>query len=457
MFKRIKRIHFIGIGGAGMSGIAEVLLNLGYKITGSDIKDSPVVQRLKKLGAEVFIGHKSSNVKNIQVVVVSTAINKTNPEIVVAEKNKIPVIPRIEMLAELARLKYAITIAGTHGKTTTTSMVGMVLSTAGFDPTLVVGGRVHGIDTGAKLGYGEYLVAEADESDGSFLKLNPTVAIVTNIDDDHLDYYHTFSKLKSSFVEYLNNVPFYGCDIVCADDLVIRTLYNKLNRKVFTYGLDNKQNSLDFTATNVKFSLHGNEYIAWHKTKKLGKIKLNLIGYHNVQNSLAAVATGITLDIKFKDIQLALEQFHGTERRLQFMGERRGITFIDDYGHHPTEVKATISAIRNAYGNNRRLVAVFQPHRYTRTKFVSHKFGAAFKLSDIVILTDIYPAGEKQIKGVTSDLVRQSLIKSSVDTKLVPKSRIVSTTIELIKPGHIGITLGAGDICKYNHLIQAGL
>ncbi|MFA5857932.1 MAG: UDP-N-acetylmuramate--L-alanine ligase [Elusimicrobiota bacterium] len=457
MFEKIKRIHFVGIGGAGMSGIAEVLLNLGYIVTGSDIKDSTVVQRLKKCGAKVLIGHKGSNIGAAQVVVVSTAIDRSNPEVLAAERLKVPVIPRIEMLAEIARLKYAVTIAGTHGKTTTTSMIGMVLSAAGLDPTLVVGGRVRGIDTGAKLGHGEYIVAEADESDGSFLRLNPTIAIVTNIDDDHLDYYHTFTRLKSSFVEYLNNVPFYGCDIICTDNAVVRSVIPKLHRKVYTYGLESQKYSVDFTAEDIRYTTRGAEYVAVYKNKKIGRVSLNLMGAHNVTNSLAAVATGTVLDVKFKKIQSALEDFRGTERRMQFMGERKGVTFIDDYGHHPTEVRATVSALSQSMKKGKRLFVIFQPHRYSRTQLLAEKFGPAFKQAGFVVLTDIYAAGEKPIKGITSDIIYKSLQKAKVDTLYVPLERVVIEVVKLVREGDVVLTLGAGDIFKYNHLIQAAL
>ena len=362
MFKNIRHIHFVGIGGSGMSGIAEVLINLGYLVTGSDLQKGAVVQRLENLGAKIFIGHKASNTADADVVVTSTAVSSKNSEVLQAHKDNIPVIPRIEMLAELARLKYTIAIAGTHGKTTTASLVGQVLKECGQDPTVIVGGRLKAVGTGGVLGKGDYLVAEADESDGSFLKLNPTIAVVTNIDDDHLDYYGTSSNIDGAFQIFTNLVPFYGINIVCGDDPRIQKMLPSIKRRVETYGFG-KRNTYQ-AAEIIQTEVHTRFHVL-HNGRKLGTVSIALPGRHNVLNALAAVAVGLKVNLNFNQIARSLEQFEGVGRRMEFKGSANGITIIDDYGHHPTEIKATLSAIKERWPKSR-LVVAFQPHRSAR-------------------------------------------------------------------------------------------
>ena len=441
MFKKIQHIHFVGIGGSGMSGIAEVLLTLGYKVSGSDLKKTDVTEHLQKLGAKVSIGHKGENIEGANVVVTSTAVDQNNPEVVSARENKIPVIPRIEMLAELARLKYAVTIAGTHGKTTTTSLASLVLAKGGLDPTVVIGGRLKNLKSGAKLGRGEYLVAEADESDGSFLKLSPTIAVVTNIDNDHLDYYGTMENIKAAFIKHINSVPFYGCSIVCSDDANVRGIMPQIKRRCLTYGL---QNTPDYTAKEIKAVGFGHEFDVYNNEKKLGRIRLNVPGIHNVLNALAAIAVGVELGVSFKDITAALVEYAGVGRRLEIKGDKNGVLVIDDYGHHPTEIRATLGAIKSSWPD-RRLITLFQPHRYTRTLSLSKEFGDALKLSDDVRLLEIYSAGEKPIEGVSNKLIFDNMKDKGVRVEYFESAeRLLSQ----LKPGDIVLTLGAGDVWK---------
>lgn len=441
MFKKIQNIHFVGIGGVGMSGIAEVLLSLGYKVSGSDIKKSDITEHLKKLGAEVYIGHDAKNVGTPQVVVTSSAVDGLNPEVVVSRERKIPVIPRVEMLAELARLKYTVTIAGTHGKTTTTSMTSLVLEYGGLGPTIVIGGRLKNIKSGAKLGKGDYLVAEADESDGSFLKLSPTIAVVTNIDNDHLDYYGTLENIKSSFKEHVNRVPFYGCAILCSDDLNAASIIPSIKRKYHTYGLTGNP---DFMAANVEAIDAGSRFSVLYNGKKLGDITLKVPGIHNILNSLAACAVGVELGIPFSSISAALGDYAGVGRRMEIKGEKNGILVIDDYGHHPTEIKATLAAVKSGWPK-RRLVVLFQPHRFSRTAHLYNEFGAAFGSADEIKLLDIYPAGEKPIPGVTSQLIFQSIKSHGQNVEYFSGPELLSRALS---PGDIVLTLGAGDVWK---------
>ncbi|MDD5021642.1 MAG: UDP-N-acetylmuramate--L-alanine ligase [Endomicrobiaceae bacterium] len=437
MFNRKQKIHFVGIGGSGMSGIAEVLLNLGHIVSGSDIKKTDVTQRLKQLGAKIYIGHNAKNVKKVDVVVTSTAIPKDNPEVLQAVKNKIIIIPRVEMLIELARLKYTITIAGTHGKTTTTSMTSMVLSK--LDPTIVIGGKLKHLKSGAKLGKGEYLIAEADESDGSFLKLSPVTTVVTNIDNDHLDYYGNMDNLKDAFVRHMNSVPFYGCAIICTDSPLIREVLPKLTRKYITYGLTGKP---DLNAKNIKVVKGNTEFQVIYKGKKLGKIVLKVPGRHNILNALASISVGLQYNISFANIKEALNNYGGVGRRIEIKGELNDITVIDDYGHHPTEIEATLSAIKHNW-KNRRLVVIFQPHRYTRTLNLYKEFGKSLTKANVVYVMDIYPASEKPIKGVTSDLI----IKSAVENKCnVFKFKNIKAVAAALKKGDILLTIGAGNV-----------
>lgn len=441
MFNKPQNIHFVGIGGSGMSGIAEVLINLGHRVSGSDLKKSETTDRLKSLGAKIFIGHNKKNIKNASVIVTSTAVHKDNPEVKEALKRKIPAIRRIEMLAELARLKYTIAVAGSHGKTTATSLVSLVLSEGGLDPTIIIGGRLKNLDTGAKLGQGQYLLAEADESDGSFLKLSPVITIVTNIDNDHLDYYKTMDNLKNAFVEHINSVPFYGAAIICADDKVVSEIIPKIARKYITYGLN--QNA-DLQARNIKISNNRNLFDAFYLGKKLGRIVLKVPGRHNVLNSLAATAVGIMLGIPFKKTAQALYSFDGVGRRLEVKGSKNGILIIDDYGHHPSEIKAVLKAVKDFWGK-RRLIVLFQPHRYTRTQLLFKDFGKSFENADIVRILDIYPAGEKPIKNISSSLILKETLKNKTDAS---KYEGAKDFLKILRAGDIVLTLGAGDIWK---------
>ncbi len=443
MFKTIQNIHFIGIGGSGMSGIAEVLLNLGYKVSGSDMKSTDVTERLVKLGAVIHYGHKAENASRAQVVVTSTAVQSSNPEVLYAREHKIPVIPRIEMLAEIARLKYTIAVAGTHGKTTTTSMTAGVLQEGGLDPTFIVGGKVLHLQSGAKVGGGDFMVAEADESDGSFLKLSPTIGIITNIDNDHLDYHKTFDKLKKAFVEFGNHIPFYGCMIVCLEDANVRAILPELKRRVVTYGFTEKA---DFCAADVKSDESGSEYTLIKNGKTLGRVKLTVSGKHNVLNSLAAAACGMEINVPFERITRALASFVSVGRRLEQRGTKNGALWIDDYGHHPTEVRATLAALREKF-RKKKLIVVFQPHRYSRTKILQKDFGRSFTDADLVLLMPIYAAGEKPIAGITSKCLVPLIKKAGTDVVLLNGDAAAEIRKHLT-PDSVVLTLGAGDVWK---------
>ncbi|MFH1541127.1 MAG: UDP-N-acetylmuramate--L-alanine ligase [Elusimicrobiota bacterium] len=442
--KKFKNIHFIGIGGSGMSGIAEVLLNLGFNVSGSDLKETDVTKRLSKLGAKIKIGHKKENIQDskIDVVVTSTAVTKDNPEVVTANLQKIPIIPRAEMLAELMRLKYSIAIAGCHGKTTVTSMTSLILANTGFDPTVVIGGKFNNFGTGAKLGKGEYLIAEADESDGSFLKLSPTFAVVTNIDNDHLDHYGILENIKNAFVQFINKIPFYGCAILCNDDENLKSIIPQITRKYYTYGFND---SADFKAENVETTNMGSKFDVSHHSKFLGNIELKTPGRHNVLNALASIVCGLELEIKFSKIAKALFDFNGVGRRLEKKGSYKDVVFIDDYGHHPTEIKATLSAIRSI-NPKKRLFVLFQPHRYTRTQSLKGQFGTAFDDADVIRVLDIYAASEKPILGISSQTIVDAIKKN--DGKDAGKFSDVDTISKEIKNGDVVITLGAGDVWK---------
>ena len=446
MIRKIQKVHFVGIGGSGMSGIAEVLINLGHKVSGSDLKMGDGAKRLKEMGADIFIGHHPKNIKTAETVVVSTAIEKNNPEVLAALKNKIPVIRRVEMLAELARLKYCVTIAGTHGKTTTTSMAALVLAKGGFDPTIVIGGRLKNLNSGARLGQGDYAVMEADESDGSFLKLSPAIAIVTNIDNDHLDYYGDMESLKNAFVEHINSIPFYGSAVLCLDDKNIAKIIKRVSKKYISYGLKGKP---DLKAQNIRTQKDCNVFNVTYKRKALGDIALRIPGIHNISNSLAAVGAGLLLGIPFKSIAEALYSFDGVGRRLEIKWDKNGITQIDDYGHHPTEVAAVIKAIKH-FWTDRRLVVLFQPHRYTRTQNLFKEFGASFKGADRVFVLDIYPAGEKPIKGISSELILKELAKNRIKAAKYPG---IKEAAKLLEPKDIVLTLGAGDVWKEGEIL----
>ncbi|MBI4396448.1 MAG: UDP-N-acetylmuramate--L-alanine ligase [Elusimicrobia bacterium] len=444
MFKKIKNIHFIGIGGSGMSGIAEVLLTLGYKVTGSDAKETEVTRRLASLGAALFIGHKAENVDGSHVVVTSTAIRPENPELRAALERKIPVIPRIEMLAELARLKYTIAVAGTHGKTTTTSLASLVLQAGGMDPTVVVGGRMHNMGTGARVGRGEFMVAEADESDGSFLKLSPTLAVVTNIDDDHLDYWGDMATLAKAFEIYANKVPFYGKVILGVDDQGSRRLQPLIRRPLITYGLAPEA---EIRAEDLRAADGRTTFTVKRGSETLGTVNWAVSGRHNVINSLAAVAVGLELEIPFSTIAEGLASFQGVGRRLEVKGEAGGVVVVDDYGHHPTEIEATLQAFRERWPS-RRSVVVFQPHRYSRTKILAQEFACCFNGADELILLDIYPAGESPIEGVNSDWLAENMRAKNLTVTRLPSNDPPALTA-FVRPGDAVLTLGAGDVWKW--------
>jgi UDP-N-acetylmuramate--alanine ligase len=437
----------IGIGGIGMSGIAEVLLAMNFKVSGSDRSLSEVTDRLASLGAEIYEGHSEQNLKDVDVVVYSSAVTLDNVEIQEALRRKIPVIKRSEMLAELMRLRYGIGIAGTHGKTTTTSMVGLVLLEAGFDPTVIVGGKLSGLGgTNARLGKGEFIVVEADEFDRSFLQLTPVIAAITTLEKEHLDIYKDLDDIKAAFVEFANKVPFYGFVVLCLDEEGLREILPQINRKVITYGTSAQA---DVRAYDISFSEIHSKFKVKYNGEFLGEIELNVPGIHNIKNSLVAVTIAKELGVDFSIIQSALKKFTGVYRRFEIKAEVDGIMVIDDYAHHPTEVSATLSAIRSGW--DRRVVAVFQPHLYTRTRDFYSDFAKAFLDSDVFICTDVYPAREVPIQGVTGQMITDAAEKFGHKNVIyVPdKNQIPDKLLEIVKPGDIVITMGAGDIWKF--------
>ncbi len=450
MFKKIKHIHFVGIGGIGMSGIAEVLINLEYKVSGSDMKESDTTERLRKLGGEISIGHRAENVTSPHVVVISSAVKNDNVEVVAAREKQIPVIPRAEMLAELMRLKYGVAIAGAHGKTTTTSMVATVLAAGGIDPTVVIGGKLNSLGTNAKLGQGEFLVAEADESDGSFLKLSPTIAVVTTIDAEHLDYYKDIDEIKEAFLTFINKVPFYGVSILCLDQPHIQALIPGVQKRYRTYGMSSQA---DYQAKEVSLKPLGSRFKVLHHNQDLGWFELSVPGVHNINNSLAAVAVARELDIEPDVIRKALKEFSGVQRRFQIKGEAAGVIVVDDYGHHPTEVKATLAAA--AAGLERRVVVVFQPHRYTRTQHLLEEFFTAFNQADKLFVLDIYAAGEKPLPGVSGQALYEGIKQHGHKdvTYLPEKEKAAAFVAKTLTKGDLLITLGAGDVWKVGEQI----
>jgi UDP-N-acetylmuramate--alanine ligase len=437
----VRRIHFVGIGGVGMSGIAEVLNNLGYKVSGSDSKSTETTRRLQAAGIRVHEGHAAAQAAGAQVVVVSSAVSQDNPEVAWARKRGVPVVLRAQMLAELGRMKKTVTVAGSHGKTTTTSLVSMALKEAGAGPTMIIGGRLKNIGSNAKLGIGEYLVAEADESDGSFLFLTPLVAVVTNIDNDHMDHYKTMDALKDAFVSHLARLPFYGAAVLCADDPVLESVRPRVTRPVVTFGF---APHADWRAKNARLGKDGSVCDVLFKGKKLLTLRLRVAGRHNVSNALAALATGHFLGFDLKRLARGLADFSGVGRRLDRLGAADGVEFVDDYGHHPTEVRATLAAVAGLW-KAKRVVVIFQPHRFTRTKLLSRDFGAAFKGADLVYVTDIYAAGEKPLPGVTSRLIVDAIRRNGV--KALPFPGALDAARDL-RPGDVVLTLGAGDVWK---------
>lgn len=447
MLKNFNKVHMIGIGGIGMSGIAEVLLAMNFKVSGSDKSLSEVTDRLASLGAEIYEGHSETNLKDVDVVVYSSAVTMDNVEIQEAIRRKIPVIKRSEMLAELMRLKYGIGIAGTHGKTTTTSMVGLVMLEAGFDPTVIVGGKLSGLGgTNARLGKGDFIVVEADEFDRSFLQLTPVIAVITTLEKEHLDIYRDLDDIKEAFIEFANKVPFYGFVVLCLDEEGLREILPKINRKVITYGTSAQA---DVRAYDISFHETHSKFKVKYNGQYLGELELNVPGIHNVKNSLVALSIAKELGVEFNTIKKALKKFTGVYRRFEIKAIINDIMVIDDYAHHPTEVTATLSAIRSGW--DRRVVAVFQPHLYSRTRDFYADFAKSFLDSDVFICTDVYPAREIPIQGVTGQLITDAAEKFGHKNVIyVPdKKQIPDTLLEIAKPGDIVVTMGAGDIWKF--------
>lgn len=451
-FNKIKHLHLVGIGGSGMSGIAEILLSMGYPVTGSDINESPVVVRLRELGARIFIGHRIENLGNCDAVVVSSAIGNDNPELRHAREMKLPVIRRAEMLGELMRMKFGIAIAGTHGKTTTTSMIGTALSEGGLDPTIIVGGILSKLGGGARLGKSDYFVAEADEYDRSFLDLIPAIAVITNLEPEHMECYTGFDDLMGAFLQFANRVPFYGRVIICLDDPNLQEMHSRFKRNVLTYGL---LPHADINARNMVYSEKGGECDVFFGKEKAGRMKLKVIGEHNIKNALAAIGVALELDIPVETALSALEKFTAVRRRFEFKGGAKGIDIYDDFAHHPTELNELIKSIRLSF--DRRLVVIFQPHLYSRTRDYYRQFGAALMNADKVIVTDIYPAREKPIPGVDGRLIANALEEfGHTDMKYIPDMSGIPAAIagELIE-GDLVVTVGAGSIYRVaNELIK---
>lgn len=453
MYGRIRRIHFVGIGGSGMSGIAEVLLNLGYEISGSDVKESEPVVRLRSLGARTFVGHRADQVEGAGVVVVSAAVAEENAEIRRAHELSIPVIPRAEMLAELMRIKYSVAVAGAHGKTTTTSMIGEILARGGLDPTVIVGGRLKAVGANARLGQGPFLVAEADESDGSFLLLTPSIAVVTNIDAEHLDYYRDLAHVQETFLNFVNRVPFYGAVVLPHDDPNAATLRSRVKRRLITYGFSP---GADFEGSDLRVDGRGARFRIRVRGRDEGTVDLRVVGAHNARNALAAAVAGWELGISLPDVREALHEFSGVSRRLEVRGEVRGALWVDDYGHHPTEIEAAIRALRDTYG--RRVVAVFQPHRFTRTQALCDRFAECFAGVEELVLLPIYPAGERAIPGIQSELIEEKIrARGAPRVRMAPDfAHAAKIAREILRQGDVLVTIGAGDVYRVGELVRKG-
>jgi UDP-N-acetylmuramate--alanine ligase len=445
MRRKVAAIHFVGIGGIGMSGIAEVLLNLGYTVTGSDMNETDITHRLASLGATIFKGHDASNLLHADVVVTSTAVKTDNPEVLEAHLRGIPVIPRAEMLAELLKMKFSIAVSGSHGKTTTTSMISTVLASAGLDPTMVIGGKLGSIGSNAKIGDGEIIVAEADESDGSFLKLNPCIAVITNIDREHLDYYRDIEDIKAAFLKFANMVPFYGSTVVCADDRHVQEIMPGITRKIITYGI---HSPADYQATDILFKGPSSAFSVSYKGKPMGSFWVNVPGLFNVSNALATIAVAREIDMDMTTIRDGLKTYVGVHRRLELKGEAGGVAVVDDYGHHPTEIRETLAAARQVWKG--RTIVVFQPHRYTRTKALYDEFLMAFSDADILIVTDIYAASEEPIPGVTAANLCQGIQSHGHQdvSYIADFDDIVKRLLSIAKASDVIITQGAGSVYK---------
>jgi UDP-N-acetylmuramate--alanine ligase len=451
---RTRRVHFTGIGGIGMSGIAEVLINLGFTVTGTDRALSPITDHLRSLGAGIREGHSADAVRDADVVVISSAVRPDNPEVLAARDLKIPVIRRAEMLGELMRMKQGVAVGGTHGKTTTTSMIGLVLQEGGFDPTLIVGGRLKSLKTNARLGEGNYMVVEADEFDRSFLSLTPTVAIVTNIESEHLDCYKDLDEIKRTFVSFVNKVPFYGAAVLCLDEPAIQEILPRIERRILTYGMTPQA---DCRAADPAFHETHSEFAAVWRNETLGRIRLQLPGLHNVKNALAAVTTGLELEIPFDAIRRGLEEFTGVHRRFEIRAVTGDVIVVDDYAHHPTEIKATLRAARTGW--KRRVIAVFQPHLYSRTRDFHQEFGQSFFDADVLVVTDVYGSREDPIPGVSGSLVADAAKAFGHRNVLTVKdpAAAAEAVLELVRPGDLVVTMGAGDIYKAGDALIAGL
>ncbi|BAV91861.1 UDP-N-acetylmuramate--L-alanine ligase [Candidatus Desulfovibrio trichonymphae] len=449
MKNKIRHIHMVGIGGAGMSGIAEVLLSLGYEISGSDLSDSAIVRHLREMGARVAVGHAAENVGDVQVLVKSTAVNADNPEVEEARRRNIAIIPRAEMLAELMRLRQGVAIAGTHGKTTTTSLTAAIFDAAGFDPTVIIGGRLNVYGANAHLGRGDYLIAEADESDGSFLCLLPIINVVTNVDEDHLDYYRTREAIDAAFVQFMNNVPFYGVNVVCGDDTGVRALLPRVKRPVLTYGFA-QENRL--RAVLLSSGLPS-RFEVWHGHEKLGDVTLPQPGRHNILNALGAICAAMEAGISFSACVDGLQAFSGVGRRFEFKGEKNGVAVVDDYGHHPAEIAATLTTARQVYPG-RRIVVAFQPHRFSRTQAQFGEFCKVFDAADCLLLTEIYAASEKPIPGVSGQSLAQGVqqVSSTPVIYFQTLDALAANLPACLRSGDVLLTLGAGTITRLGPL-----
>jgi UDP-N-acetylmuramate--alanine ligase len=452
MFRgRVRRAHFVGVGGIGMSGLAEILRTLEFEVSGSDLKHSEITRRLETLGVRIDLGHKAENVVGADVVVYSSAIAKANPEIVRARALEIPIIPRAEMLAELMRMKYTVAIAGSHGKTTTTSLVATVLRHAGLDPTVVVGGKVNALGSNARLGAGDLFVAEADESDGSFLRLTPTIAVVTNIDAEHLDHYGTHERVKDAFVEFANRIPFYGLGVLCLDHPHVQAILPRVERRHVTYGISRQA---DYRASHPSYEGLQTRFTAYRRSDVLGEFVVRMPGAHNVLNALAVIAVADELDIPLDVTREAVQSFHGVQRRFTVVGEpvilrdgaRGDVMIIDDYGHHPAEIEATLDAAQRGF--DRRVVVAFQPHRYTRTSALFDEFTRAFNKADVLLVTEVYPAGEAPIAGATGEALTEAIRAHGHHGAryVADKKKVTAALLEIVRPGDLVIALGAGDI-----------
>jgi UDP-N-acetylmuramate--alanine ligase len=448
MFSSIKKLHFVGIGGIGMSGIAEILIDQGFAITGSDKSESDNTERLRSVGAKVYVGHDKKNLEDdVDVLVYSSAVMPENPELIEAQKRKIPVIRRAEMLAEVMRLKYGIGIAGTHGKTTTTSMASLVLMEGGIDPTVIVGGRLRGLaGSNARLGKGEFIVVEADEFDRSFLSITPTIAVLTTLETDHLDTYRDLDDIKGAFIQFASKVPFYGSVVLCLDEPALQDIMPKIKKKIITYGLNGQA---DLQAVDIVHKQNKSRFTVLRDNQELGDVELQIPGKHNVQNALAAIAVGLELNVPFNKIKTGIEKFTGVFRRWEVKAEVDGMTIVDDYAHHPTEIKATLSGAKSGW--RRRVVGVFQPHLYSRTRDFYEDFGRAFFNADVLVVTDVYPAREEPIQGVTGELIANAAKSfGHKNVHYVPDKKAIPDFLMTIKqPGDIIITMGAGDIWKF--------